>query len=111
MINSVPQHASGNSEACHLAGFNWCIFNQKYGDVHNSGVRTLNNFRVGPYDLVPEREKDLRIMFYLDNHSDNKSAEKIVAVANAFSKAGMVILSAYMTASEGGGNSLPSLIK
>ncbi len=108
MINSVPQHASGNPEACHLAGFNWCIFNQRYGDVHNSGVRILNNFRVGSYDLVPEREKDLRIMFYLDNHADDKTAEKIAAVANAFSKAGMLILSGYTTASGGGGNSFPS---
>ena len=95
LIKSDPPHASDSPDACKLAGFNWCVFNQKYGDVHDSGVRTVENLRIGPYDLVPEREKDLRILFYLDNHGDNIAQEIGLAVADGFSKAGMIALGAY----------------
>jgi hypothetical protein len=105
LIKSDPKHASDSPDACSLAGFNWCVFNQKYGDVHDSGVRTVENLRVGPYDLVPEREQDLRILFYLDNHGDNISQEIGAGVANGFSKAGMIILSAYGAESGGSSNS------
>jgi hypothetical protein len=95
LIKSDPPHASDSPDACKLAGFNWCVFNQKYGDVHDSGVRIVENLRIGPYDLVPEREKDLRILFYLDNHGDSPWQAIGLAVANGFSKAGMIALGAY----------------
>lgn len=95
LIKADPPHPSDSPDACKLAGFNWCVFNQKYGDIHDSGVRVVDNLRIGPYDLVPEREKDLRILFYLDNHGDNVAQEIGLAVANGFSKAGMIALGAY----------------
>ncbi len=104
LVKSTPLHASDNQEACKLVGFNWCVINQYFGDVEDSGEKIVNNLRVGPYDLVPEREQDLRILFYLDNHGTDHSQETALAVANGFSKVGMVILSAYQgnsgTASE-----------
>ncbi len=101
LVKSTPLHASDNEEACKLVGFNWCVINQYFGNVEDSGVKIVNNLRVGPYDLVPEREQDLRFLFYLDNHGTNISQEIGLAVANGFSKAGMVILGAYGAA--GGG--------
>ncbi len=107
LIKSNPPHASADPEASKLAGFNWLIFNQKHqnqsnGDVKD-GIHNVNNLRVGPYDLVPEREKDLRIIFYLHNHGGNASRETALAVGNAFSKIGMIILSGYGAASGNGG--------
>ena len=91
LIKSDPPHASDSPDACNLVGFKWCAFNQKYGDVHDSGVRVgqNQNLSFGPYDLVPEREQDLRILFYLDNHGDNVAQEIGLGVADGFQKAGM----------------------
>jgi hypothetical protein len=44
---------------------------------------------------VPEREKDLRFVFHLDNIGDRHKEEIAAGVANGFSKVGLVILSAY----------------
>lgn len=95
IIKSDPPHPSDSEDGCRVVGFNWCVFNQKYGDVHDSGVKIVENVRIGPYDLVPEREKELRILFYLDNHGDSHWQSIGLGVANGFSKAGMVALSAY----------------
>jgi hypothetical protein len=65
----------------------------------------MQNARVGPYDLVPERETDLRFAFDLDNHDHNPAQEIMVAVANGFSKAGMIILSGYGAAPGSSGTS------
>jgi hypothetical protein len=99
MVKSDPPHASDSETACHLAGFTWCVGPVKYGDG-GDGQHNVRNVRVGPYDLVPEVERDLRFLFYLDNIGDNASAETALGVANGFSKVGMIALSAYST-SEG----------
>jgi len=106
LIKAVPPHPSDNEDACKTVGFTtWCIFNQNFGDA-GDGMHTVKDVRVGPYDLVPERETDLRFVFYLDNHDHNPAQEIFVAVANGFSKAGMIILSGYGAASgnPGAGN-------
>lgn len=94
MVNSDPPHPSALPEAGNLAGFHWvqpphCLGNN--GD----GSHTVEGIKVGPYDLVPEREKDLRFVFYLDNIGDRHKEEIAAGVANGFSKVGLVILSAY----------------
>jgi len=94
MVKSNPPHPSDSPDACHLAGFSWCVFNIRYGDSEG-GTHEIRNVRVSPYFLVPEREQDLRFLFFLDNHGENISQEIGLAVANGFSKAGMIVLSAY----------------
>lgn len=94
MVKATPPHASDNDDACHLAGFNWCIYEQKYGDA-GDGFHAVSNVRIGPYELVPERENDLRFVFYVDNVGDNAWAKIGAAVADGFSKAGMIVLGAY----------------
>jgi hypothetical protein len=93
MVKATPQDASETDAACGLAGFSWCLTDQKFGDV--DGGKHALSVRVGPYFLVPEREQDLRLLFWLDNHSDSVAQEVGLAVANAFSKVGMIALSAY----------------
>lgn len=102
LIKSEPPDDSDNPEACNVAGFNRCVLFKKYADVQD-GVHFVKDVRVGPYDLVPEREKDLRALFYLINVGDEKWQEIGEGVANGFSKAGMVVLGAY--GAFGGGNS------
>jgi hypothetical protein len=108
MVSASPAHPSASPEACHLAGFAWCIPPRLLGD-NGGGYHVVHNARVGSYDLVPERETDLRFLFYLDNIGTSPSAEIAAGVANGFSKVGLVILSAY-SASQGssGGSSFAS---
>ena len=113
LIKAVPPHFSDSADACRTVGFTtWCVFNQSYGNAGDGLHPVPNvaygppNVRVGPYDLVPERETDSRLAFDLDNHDHNPAAEIFVAVANGFSKAGMIVLSAYSAESgiAGGGS-------
>jgi hypothetical protein len=104
MVKATPPHPSDNDDACHLAGFNWCIFEQKYGDA-GDGPHAVSNVRIGPYELVPERENDLRFLFYVDNVGDSAWAKIGEDVANGFSKAGMIILGAYGAAQGNQGTS------
>jgi hypothetical protein len=97
MVSADPPHPSAGEDACHLAGFHWCQPPRRYGDA-GDGAHAVGDVRVGPYDLVPERERDLRFLFYLDNIGDRHKEEIAAGVANGFSKAGMIILSAYSAA-------------
>lgn len=100
MVNSDPPHPSALPEAGDLAGFHWSQPPRKYGDA-GDGKHIVNNIRVGSYDLVPEREKDLRFVLHVDNIDDDPKAAEIAAgIGNGFSKVGLVVLSAY-SASEG----------
>lgn len=92
IVKATPAHPSDGPDACRLAGFKWCVFNQKYGDVHNSGVRVVDNVRVRTYDLVPGRERDLRFVFYLDNHNDNTTASTFSLASIRFANAAQAIL-------------------
>jgi hypothetical protein len=106
LIKADPPHFSDNPEACKTVGFTtWCLFNQSAGTV-GDGLHAVANARVFPYDLVPERESDLRFSFDLDNHDHNPAQEIFVAVANGFSKAGMIVLSAYSAESGNQGGSV-----
>ncbi|QHT70766.1 hypothetical protein GXP67_31015 [Rhodocytophaga rosea] len=99
MVNSDPPHPSADPEAGDLAGFHWVQPPRLYGDA-GDGKHVVNDIRVGSYDLVPEREKDLRFLFYVDNIGNRKAAEIAAGIGNGFSKVGLVILSAY-SASQG----------
>jgi hypothetical protein len=99
MVNSDPPHPSALPDAGRLAGFHWVQPPHCVGDF-GDGKHVVNDIRVGPYDLVPEREKDLRFLFYLDNIGDRHQEEIAAGVANGFSKVGMVILGGY-SASQG----------
>lgn len=94
MVNADPPHPSAGPDAPHLAGFHWFQPPHLYGSA-GDGKHEVNDVRVGSYDLVPEREKDLRFLFYLDNIGDRHKEEIAAGVANGFSKVGMLILSAY----------------
>lgn len=94
MVNSDPPHPSAGPDASHLAGFHWFQPPRLYGSA-GDGKHVVSNIRVGSYDLVPEREKDLRFLFYLDNIGDRHLEEIVAGVANGFSKVGLLILSAY----------------
>ncbi|MDX2249783.1 MAG: hypothetical protein SF052_23570 [Bacteroidia bacterium] len=100
MVNSDPPHPSADPEAIHLAGFNWSVGPRKYGNA-GDGKHVVNDIRVGSYDLVPEREKDLRFVLHVDNINDDPKAAEIAAgIGDGFSKVGLVVLSAY-SASQG----------
>jgi hypothetical protein len=95
MIKADPPHPLDRPDACQVVGFTtWCAFNQPYGNA-GDGLHVVRNVHIFPYDLVPERESELRFAFDLDNHDHNPAQEIFVAVANGFSKAGMIVLSAY----------------
>ncbi|HTE32288.1 MAG TPA: hypothetical protein VK666_18030, partial [Chryseolinea sp.] len=94
MISSDPPHPSALEDAGNLAGFHWVQPPHCVGD-NGDGKHFVNDVKVGPYDLVPEREKDLRFVFHLDNIGDRHKEEIAALVANGFSKVGMVILGGY----------------
>lgn len=97
-VKSNPPHPSDSENGCHIAGFAWCITNQWYGDA-GDGSHEIRDVRVGPFTLVPERQSDLRFLFYLDNHGTSIAQEIGLGVANAFSKVGMLALGGYGLAS------------
>lgn len=105
MVKSDPPHPSDTEDACRLAGFTWCLPPHHLGS-YGDGRHTFLAGNVGPYDLTPEKEADLRFLFYLDNIGDRHQEEIAAAVADGFSKVGLVILSGY-SASQGnsGGSS------
>lgn len=94
MVSSDPPHPSALPDAGSLAGFHWVQPPHCLGD-NGDGKHVVNDIKVGPYDLVPEIEKDLRFVFSLDNIGDRHKEEIAAGVANGFSKVGLVILSAY----------------
>src|SRR5882762_6095012 len=95
MVKATPPHPSDSEVACDIAGFSWCTVNNKFGHDVDGGKHDVENIRVKPYFLVPEREQDLRLVFFIDNHADSVVQEVGLAIANAYSKVGMVVLSAY----------------
>jgi len=99
LVNSDPPNPSARADAGNLAGFHW-VQPPHYEGNNGDGKHVVNDIRVGPYDLVPEKDSDLRFVFHLDNIGDRHKEEIAAGVANAFSKVGLVILSAY-SASQG----------
>lgn len=102
MVKTNPPHRSEDPTACELAEFHWCSFALEYGDAGDGphSFPDVPSARVGPFELVPEREQELRALFYVYNAGYDPRLEIAAGVANGFSKVGMVILSAY-GASEG----------
>lgn len=91
LVKSDPPHRSDRDDACRLQGFRWCQMNIKYGDVRD-GLHAVRDVRVGPYLLTPELEGELRVLYTLYNFGDSYNQKLGQAIADGFSKAGMIIL-------------------
>jgi hypothetical protein len=107
MIRSTPPHPSDGEDACRRERFDWCVIGAEYGDA-DDGRHTVTNVRVGPYLLVPEREEDLRFLFTIFNFGASRWQEVGRKVADGFSTAGMIVLTAGVA---GGGSVAPVLDK
>jgi hypothetical protein len=105
MVRSNPPHASASEDACKREGFHWCVMGSRYGDAQD-GKHQLQNVRIGPYELVPEREDSLDILYAVYNYGDSYYQRLGEAVANGFSKVGMIVLMGYGVQS---GNSTTSV--
>jgi hypothetical protein len=93
-----PAHPSAREDACELEGAHFCIKKSHYGDA-DDGHHPLTTIRVGPYDLTPEVESELRFQFTLFNLGDNYAREVLEAIANGISTGGMLALKAYNSSS------------
>ena len=105
LVKSDPPHRSDREDACALEGFRWCVMNFSYGDVQD-GVHPVAKVRVGPYLLTPELEQELRVLYTLYNFGDSYTQRLGEAIANGFSKAGMIILMGAATVGSGAAGSL-----
>lgn len=97
MVISDPPHESSKDSKCNLEGFNWCRLGSYYGDA-DDGIHQLQNIRVGPFLLTPEKEDYLRVLYTVYNLADPGDAftAKVgEGIANGFSKAGMIVLMGY----------------
>jgi hypothetical protein len=100
-VTSTPAHISTSTTACQFSEIRWCVLMARIGNAHDSGYYPSPGVEVGPYDLMPEAEDDLRFLFYVDNIGDSPWQKIGEGVANGFSKVGMIALSAF-GASQGG---------
>jgi hypothetical protein len=91
IVKTQPPHPSDREDACNVEGMNWCKVGFKYGDVQD-GVHPVTDVRVGPYLLTPEHEKELSVLYNVYNHGKSRDQQIGEAVANGFSKVGMIIL-------------------
>jgi hypothetical protein len=95
MVKSDPPHRSESEDACSYVGFKWCLLANYYGDAHDSGYRPTPGRWVGDFRLTPEKEEDLRFYYSLYNLGDHKWEDIARGIGDAFSKVGLVILTAY----------------
>ena len=87
----LPPHVSDTDSACTLAEIRWCAMGIEAGDV-DDGKHPVGNVRVGPYLLVPEAETELRVLYTVYNYGETYTQAMGEAIANGFSKVGMIIL-------------------
>jgi hypothetical protein len=99
-VKSQPAHPSDREDACGVAGMNWCNMKVRYGDVRD-GLHPVSNVRVGPYLLTPEQEEELRLLYTVYNYGESYDQRLGEAIANGFSKAGMIILMGSATVGSG----------
>jgi hypothetical protein len=95
LIKSDPAHRSESDDACQYIGPKWCLRANYYGDVHDSGYRATPGRWIEDFRLTPEKEEDLRFYYTLYNLGDHKWEEIARGIGDAFSKVGLVILTAY----------------
>lgn len=95
LVNPNPLPPSVAERACELAGYNWCIRANYYGDAHDSGYRATPDRWIGDFRLTPEKEDSLHFYYSLYNLGDHKWEEIAKGIGDGFSKVGLVILTAY----------------
>lgn len=98
IVVADPPHPSSREDACSLEGNHFCINKSHYGDA-DDGHHPLTTARVGPFDLTPEVEQELRFQYTVFNLGDNYARDVLAAIANGISTGGMIALKAYNSSS------------
>lgn len=94
LVKANPKHPSESEEACRQFGLRWCVVGVKYGDAQD-GRHLLTGLRVGPYELVPGREESVKVLYSVYNYGESFMQKLGNAIADGFSKAGMIVLMGY----------------
>jgi hypothetical protein len=94
-ISSTPTDITASPNACKYVGEKWCLTGSYLETAHNSNYHPVSGKQVSSFRLTPEKENDLRVLFYLYNLGHSGKYQLADAIANGFSDAGEVFLSLY----------------
>ena len=104
LMGMVDGQRSAESDACHiLSPPTYCLNNVAQGD-HNNGTFQATGVSVGPYDLIPEVDSDLRFAFSVLNLGT--PYEQVVAqkIFDGISDVTAAALAAYSSSTGGNGS-------
>ena len=90
-----PPDITTSPNACKYVGENWCLMGAFLEQAHTSDYHPVNGKQVSSFLLTPEKESDLRVLFFLYNLGHSGAYQLADSIANGFSDAGEIILGEY----------------
>lgn len=90
-----PPDITTSPNACKYVGENWCLMGAFLEQAHTSHYHPVSDKQVSSFRLTPEKESDLRVLFFLYNLGHSGGYQLADSIANGFSDAGEIILGTY----------------